>query len=142
MPSAYDERKVKDAAAMREDIGGLMAELASKQQVWCCSRCHAIYRKEFPFCPADGAEVVAADTDPLIGEEMGLARADLDRLWASRPSKDATVAPASAAASRTQQSGIVSSVLASNCAKRTSSFGRLTLGHRRAAASRATARSR
>ena len=32
MPSAYAEQK-KEKGAVREDIGGLMAELASRQQV-------------------------------------------------------------------------------------------------------------
>ncbi|MFN0246244.1 MAG: protein kinase domain-containing protein [Kofleriaceae bacterium] len=39
--------------------------------VWWCTRCRAIYRRQFPFCPGDGGEVVAADGDPLIGTEVG-----------------------------------------------------------------------
>jgi flagellar motor switch protein FliG len=33
MPSAYDQKKAKPAAGMRDDIGGLIAELASRPQV-------------------------------------------------------------------------------------------------------------
>src|SRR5450432_549704 len=33
MPSAYEQKKSKEAAAVRADIGGLMAELASRPQV-------------------------------------------------------------------------------------------------------------
>ena len=39
--------------------------------VWWCTRCRAIYRRESPFCPADGGEIVAAHEDPLIGTELG-----------------------------------------------------------------------
>ncbi len=45
--------------------------VANQPSLWCCSRCHAIYRKEFPFCPADGGEVVPTDSDPLLGAELG-----------------------------------------------------------------------
>lgn len=45
--------------------------VANQPSLWCCSRCHAIYRKEFPFCPADGGEVLLADSDPLLGAELG-----------------------------------------------------------------------
>jgi hypothetical protein len=37
------------------------------QVVWCCSRCGAIYHKDFPRCPTDGAEVVMSERDPLLG---------------------------------------------------------------------------
>jgi len=39
--------------------------------IWCCSTCGAIYHKDFPRCPADGAEVVVADRDPLLGTVIG-----------------------------------------------------------------------
>jgi eukaryotic-like serine/threonine-protein kinase len=39
--------------------------------VWCCSTCGAIYHKDFPRCPADGAEVVMAERDPLLGTVIG-----------------------------------------------------------------------
>jgi len=39
--------------------------------VWCCSTCGAIYHKDFPRCPADGAEVVMAERDPLLGAVVG-----------------------------------------------------------------------
>ncbi|HET7500989.1 MAG TPA: protein kinase [Kofleriaceae bacterium] len=39
--------------------------------VWCCSTCGAIYHKDFPRCPADGAEVVMSERDPLLGSVIG-----------------------------------------------------------------------
>jgi serine/threonine-protein kinase len=39
--------------------------------VWCCSMCGAIYHKDYPRCPADGAEVVRAERDPLLGTQIG-----------------------------------------------------------------------
>ncbi|HEU4732237.1 MAG TPA: protein kinase [Kofleriaceae bacterium] len=39
--------------------------------VWCCSTCGAIYHKDFPRCPADGAEVVMSERDPMIGGVIG-----------------------------------------------------------------------
>jgi serine/threonine-protein kinase len=39
--------------------------------VWCCSTCGAIYHKDYPRCPADGAEVVIAERDPLLGTQIG-----------------------------------------------------------------------
>ena len=39
--------------------------------VWCCSSCGAIYHKDYPRCPADGAEVVMAERDPLLGSAVG-----------------------------------------------------------------------
>jgi len=39
--------------------------------VWCCSTCGAIYHKDYPRCPADGAEVVMAERDPLLGTAIG-----------------------------------------------------------------------
>jgi serine/threonine-protein kinase len=50
-----------------------MSRSATEQPsaVWCCSTCGAIYHKDFPRCPADGAEVVMADRDPLLGASVG-----------------------------------------------------------------------
>ena len=50
-----------------------MSRMATEQPraVWCCSTCGAIYHKDFPRCPADGAEVVMADRDPLLGTAIG-----------------------------------------------------------------------
>ena len=45
--------------------------VASQDSIWCCSRCHAVYRKELGFCPADGGEVVVAQSDPLVGTDVG-----------------------------------------------------------------------
>ena len=46
--------------------------MATEQRtVWCCSTCGAIYRRDYPRCPADGAEVVMADRDPLLGTAIG-----------------------------------------------------------------------
>jgi len=39
--------------------------------VWCCSSCGAIYHKDYPRCPADGAEVVMSERDPLLGSAVG-----------------------------------------------------------------------
>jgi serine/threonine-protein kinase len=39
--------------------------------MWCCSTCGSIYHKDFPRCPADGAEVVMTERDPLIGGAIG-----------------------------------------------------------------------
>ncbi len=39
--------------------------------VWCCSTCGAIYHKDYPRCPADGAEVVIAERDPMLGTQIG-----------------------------------------------------------------------
>ncbi|HEV7556719.1 MAG TPA: serine/threonine-protein kinase, partial [Kofleriaceae bacterium] len=38
--------------------------------VWCCTECGAIYRSDFPRCPNDGAEVIAASRDPLVGSTV------------------------------------------------------------------------
>jgi eukaryotic-like serine/threonine-protein kinase len=50
-----------------------MSRSATEQPraVWCCSLCGAIYHKDFPRCPADGAEVVMAERDPLLGAVVG-----------------------------------------------------------------------
>jgi hypothetical protein len=50
-----------------------MSRSATEQPraVWCCSTCGAIYHKDFPRCPADGAEVVMAECDPLLGASVG-----------------------------------------------------------------------
>src|SRR5215510_11477055 len=50
-----------------------MSRMATEQPraVWCCSTCGAIYHKDFPRCPADGAEVVMTDRDPLLGGTIG-----------------------------------------------------------------------
>jgi eukaryotic-like serine/threonine-protein kinase len=39
--------------------------------VWSCSACGAIYHKDFPRCPTDGAEVVMSERDPLLGSRVG-----------------------------------------------------------------------
>jgi serine/threonine protein kinase len=44
--------------------------------VWCCSTCGAIYHKDFPRCPADGAEVVMTERDPLLGTVIGHYKID------------------------------------------------------------------
>ncbi|HEX3474700.1 MAG TPA: serine/threonine-protein kinase, partial [Kofleriaceae bacterium] len=50
-----------------------MSRMATEQPraVWCCSTCGAIYHKDYPRCPADGAEVVIAERDPLLGTQIG-----------------------------------------------------------------------
>jgi serine/threonine protein kinase len=50
-----------------------MSRMATEQPraVWCCSTCGAIYHKDFPRCPADGAEVVMTDRDPMLGAIVG-----------------------------------------------------------------------
>ncbi|HEY0191147.1 MAG TPA: serine/threonine-protein kinase, partial [Kofleriaceae bacterium] len=50
-----------------------MSELARNETraVWCCSTCGAVYHKDFPRCPSDGAEVVMCDRDPLLGTAVG-----------------------------------------------------------------------
>jgi len=50
-----------------------MSRMVTEQPraVWCCSMCGAIYHKDFPRCPADGAEVVMAERDPLLGAAVG-----------------------------------------------------------------------
>jgi eukaryotic-like serine/threonine-protein kinase len=49
-----------------------MSRTATEQRtVWCCSTCGAIYHRDYPRCPADGAEVVMADRDPLLGTAIG-----------------------------------------------------------------------
>jgi len=50
-----------------------MSRIATEQPrpVWCCSTCGAIYHKDYPRCPTDGAEVVMADRDPLLGTVIG-----------------------------------------------------------------------
>ena len=46
--------------------------MATEQRtVWCCSTCGAIYHRDYPRCPADGAEVVIAERDPLLGTAIG-----------------------------------------------------------------------
>src|ERR1041384_194077 len=50
-----------------------MSRMATEQPraVWCCSTCGAIYHKDFPRCPVDGAEVVMTDRDPMLGAIIG-----------------------------------------------------------------------
>src|ERR1043166_1087008 len=49
-----------------------MSRMATEQRtVLCCSTCGAVYRRDYPRCPADGAEVVQADRDPLLGTAIG-----------------------------------------------------------------------
>src|SRR3954471_492102 len=50
-----------------------MSRIAPEQPrpVWCCSTCGAIYHKDYPRCPTDGAEVVMTDRDPLLGSVVG-----------------------------------------------------------------------
>src|SRR5204863_2008182 len=50
-----------------------MSRMATEQPraVWCCSTCGAIYHKDYPRCPADGAEVVMAERDPLLDAVIG-----------------------------------------------------------------------
>src|ERR1043165_10272842 len=57
-----------------------MSRMATEQPraVWCCSTCGAIYHKDYPRCPADGAEVVMAERDPLLGSSIG--NYQIDRL--------------------------------------------------------------
>jgi hypothetical protein len=43
---------------------------ARAKRLVCCSRCGAVYRKEYPFCPSDGAEVIETDRDPLLGSTI------------------------------------------------------------------------
>ena len=43
---------------------------AQANAVWCCSKCGAIYHKDYPRCPADGAEIVLHDRDPLVGKQI------------------------------------------------------------------------
>jgi serine/threonine-protein kinase len=38
--------------------------------VWCCSTCGAIYHKDYSRCPADGAELVIAERDPMLGTQI------------------------------------------------------------------------
>src|SRR5262245_12922120 len=44
--------------------------------VWCCTKCGAIYRSDFPRCPNDGAEVLASNRDPLVGTTLEHYRID------------------------------------------------------------------
>ena len=44
---------------------------AEAAAVWCCSKCGAVYHKDFPRCPNDGAEVVLALRDPLLDQSIG-----------------------------------------------------------------------
>ncbi|HET9987969.1 MAG TPA: protein kinase, partial [Kofleriaceae bacterium] len=46
----------------------MSAEVAA---VWCCSNCGAVYHKDYPRCPNDGAEVVLAMRDPLLDKSIG-----------------------------------------------------------------------
>ena len=39
--------------------------------MWCCSKCGAVYHKDFPRCPNDGAEVVLSLRDPLLDQHIG-----------------------------------------------------------------------
>ena len=39
--------------------------------VWSCSRCLSIYRAHYPRCPRDGARIVVAEHDPLVGATIG-----------------------------------------------------------------------
>src|SRR5215468_11012436 len=57
-----------------------MSRMATEQPraVWCCSTCGAIYHKDYPRCPADGAEVVIAERDPMLGTQIG--QYTIDRL--------------------------------------------------------------
>jgi serine/threonine protein kinase len=50
-----------------------MSRIVTEQPrpVWCCSTCGAIYHKDYPRCPSDGAEVVMTAKDPLPGTTIG-----------------------------------------------------------------------
>jgi serine/threonine-protein kinase len=50
-----------------------MSRIVTEQPrpVWCCSTCGAIYHKDYPRCPSDGAEVVMTAKDPLLGTTIG-----------------------------------------------------------------------
>src|SRR5882724_1895661 len=50
-----------------------MSRMATEQPraLWSCSTCGAIYHKDFPRCPIDGAEVVMVERDPLLGGSIG-----------------------------------------------------------------------
>jgi eukaryotic-like serine/threonine-protein kinase len=45
--------------------------VVAAEAVRCCSRCGAVYHKRFLRCPSDGAEVVLAPRDPLLGRTIG-----------------------------------------------------------------------
>lgn len=44
---------------------------AQSAAVWCCTSCGAVYHKDFPRCPNDGAEVQLAERDPLLDRTFG-----------------------------------------------------------------------
>ncbi len=43
---------------------------ASEHLLRCCSRCHALFRKEVAFCPSDGGEIELVSHDLLIGTDL------------------------------------------------------------------------
>jgi serine/threonine protein kinase len=47
-----------------------VATVNQANAVWCCSKCGAVYHKDFPRCPNDGAEIVLTTGDPLIGKRI------------------------------------------------------------------------
>ncbi|MDB4954248.1 MAG: serine/threonine protein kinase [Myxococcales bacterium] len=47
-----------------------MVTVNQAKAVWCCSQCGAIYHKDYPRCPNDGAEIVMTTGDPLVGKRI------------------------------------------------------------------------
>lgn len=45
--------------------------MSQSAAVWCCTSCGAVYHKDFPRCPSDGAEVQLALRDPLLDQSIG-----------------------------------------------------------------------
>lgn len=42
----------------------------SEHLIRCCSRCHALFRKEIAFCPSDGGEIELVQHDLLLGADL------------------------------------------------------------------------
>jgi serine/threonine-protein kinase len=59
-------------------VSASIAISISPDEVRCCARCSAIYRKDFERCANDGDELVLLDHDPLIG--MPIASYVIDEL--------------------------------------------------------------
>lgn len=60
-----------DPKVGRGSLQAYDGSVSVESAVWCCTSCGAVYHKDFPRCPNDGAEVHLAQRDPLLDQSIG-----------------------------------------------------------------------